>query len=211
MKIVPALLVFSVLSLSTLIAAHPGHSHGLETACSTMSCCEMTADQLSACANVSSNCPGYDGTGVLGKDGACGECPPGECRVVNSCVCPDDFLAGNGKGEYQSQCKTQYGEYWPTSIEQDNKECTEGSSAPPPSPFPSPATTVEEETVTEDGEQEADSQESNSTRSRYSVGNVVEYIREEAKHGTNVIGQAASALLIICLIAVGCCMFRRRR
>lgn len=177
-------------------------SRGLETACSTMSCCEMTPDQLSACANVSSNCPGYDGAGILGKDGACGDCPPGECRVVNSCVCPEDFLAGNGKGEYQSQCKTQYGEYWPTSIELNNTDCTTTSSSSSPSP------TISAEEV----QQIAETTTNTTTSSpHYGVGGVVEYIREEAKHGTNVVGQFASAILVICLIAVACCAFRRRR
>lgn len=160
--------------------------------CSSMVCCELTKEELGSCGKVDAKCPGYTGIGALGKNGECDVCPDGQCRVGNTCMCPEDFVQNT---EFHDLCKEQYGRAWPDSQDRENTVCESTASA-------TPAT-------------ESNSTSSSTSSSSFgvvdSVENAIDYIREQGKQGRNVVGLIATGVLILLILAACCCMWTRRR
>lgn len=94
--------------------------------CTDMVCCELNETALHKCHAHSKRCPGFVGTNFLrgkaavGKD-ECAYCPPGECRVGTTCVCPSDFVKNT---TLQAHCVISYTESWPDSVGHVNRNCT---------------------------------------------------------------------------------------
>lgn len=94
--------------------------------CTDLVCCELNQTALSECSAHSKRCPGFVGVNYLkgkaqfGFD-ECAHCPPGECRVGTTCVCPENFLSN---ATLQEQCAGGYEKSWPKSIGVANRNCT---------------------------------------------------------------------------------------
>lgn len=212
-------LLLFIASVSLVIAAPTA-----EIDCTVISCCELTEEELTACSSISEKCPGYSGIGALGPEGECDECPPGECRVGNSCVCPADFLDSKSGDGFQKLCKDQYGKAWPKSIGRENKLCTSEEETAEEEEAAVPGLVEEEEEIAKEEAEMAAEEEAtavpiaeapvkakhNSTFAR-EMSNVVQYIRKESGNGTNVVGMLSTGVLVISIIAACCCYFTRRR
>lgn len=205
-------------SISLILAAPPT----AEIDCTTIACCELTEEELIACAGISEKCPGYSGIGALGPEGECDDCPAGECRVGNSCLCPDEFLASKSGDGFQKLCREHYGKYWPKSIGRENQVCDseevveeeeeelEEEAIPAEEEAPKKGSEPVEEDV-ETMEELEDTSKKHKSKIGLGVSNVVQYIRKESGNGTNIIGMLSTGVLVISIIAAACCLWTRRR
>lgn len=175
-------------------------------ACVAMSCCALSADELRACSSISTKCPGYTGIGALGPDGECDECPPGECRVGNNCVCPADFLASDRKGGLQRMCSESHGAAWPASTSRRDKLCD--SLRPSPSPGTSPTPGASPISSPTPG---ASASPGATHGHLLSPSGVFLYIQKKASQGTNILGIVSTFILCISIIVVCCACYTRRR
>ena len=155
--------------------------------CSSLECCTLGREQLLECADISEKCPEYVGIGVLGPDGQCDECPPGQCRVKNSCICPTEFLKSESEGGFQSQCQDHFKHPWPESVREIDYICSEeASNGASPSPHSSSGLSLRPDSM-------------------------ITYIQEQAKQGRNVVGMVATVVIAILILIVCWCSCPRRR
>ncbi len=94
--------------------------------CTDLICCELNQTALHECHAHSKRCPGFvgihylEGKAQFGND-ECAHCPPGECRVGTTCVCPSNFLKNT---TLQEQCSVAYEKPWPDSVGHSNRNCS---------------------------------------------------------------------------------------
>lgn len=115
--------------ISHILAAETNSSTSAES-CENLSCCALDKDVLSKCGEKSSRCPGFVGFGYLKENSTtstneeCGPCPPGECRIGTTCVCPKDFMESK---VLKDQCADSFGVSWPKSVGEVDANCTTGT------------------------------------------------------------------------------------